>query len=102
PADKQYHLHFNTGAEPCRYFAAALGSRRYPFNDDKELRWGGVSPKALRKDDAQLEYDEQPPNCHLDFLRELERNGVASKMGGEIDEQPYLLQLQGQNREVRL
>jgi hypothetical protein len=42
PGDQMFHLHFNKGAEPCRYYASALGSRRYPFNQRKEAedRWG--------------------------------------------------------------
>jgi hypothetical protein len=61
PGDQMFHLHFTKGAEPCRYYASALGSRRYPFNERKEAMYRGEQPKNMKIDGAQLEYTEQPP-----------------------------------------
>jgi hypothetical protein len=93
PSDQMMHLHFNKGAEPCRYFASALGSRRYPFNDRKEAMYRGEEPKNMKVDGAQLEYDQQPFRCHLAFLAEMEKRGIASHMGRYIDEAPYIAEL---------
>jgi mannose-6-phosphate isomerase-like protein (cupin superfamily) len=94
PADNMFHIHFNKGATPCRYYAAALGSRRYPFNDRKEVMYRGGQPKNMKIDGAQLDYGEQPFRCHIDFLTEMDKNGVKSRMGKYIDETPYLRALE--------
>jgi hypothetical protein len=59
-------------AEPCRYYASALGSRRYPFDERKEAMYRGEEPKDKKIDGAQLEYAQQPADCHLAFLIEME------------------------------
>jgi mannose-6-phosphate isomerase-like protein (cupin superfamily) len=95
PGDQMFHLHFNKGAETCRYYASALGSRRYPFNERKELMYRGEHPKDMRIDGAQLEYDEQPGECHLAFLIEMEKRGIKSRMGKYVDEGPYMKEIEG-------
>lgn len=93
PGDQMFHLHFNKGAEPCRYYASALGSRRYPFNERKEAMYRGEEPKNMKIDGAQLEYTQQPADCHLAFLIEMEKRGIPSRMGKYIDEAPYRWEL---------
>ena len=90
PADQMYHLHFNKGREPCRYYASALGSRRYPFNDRKESAYRNVDKE---KKVGELGYDEQPRRCHLDFLIEMDKRGIKSQMGAFLDEAPYFAEL---------
>jgi uncharacterized RmlC-like cupin family protein len=94
PGDQMFHLHFNKGSEPCRYYASALGSRRYPFNERKEAMYKGEGPKNMKIDGAQLEYAEQPRECHLAFLIEMERRAIQSQMGQYIDEAPYRLEIE--------
>ena len=102
PGDQMFHLHFNKGGEPCRYYASALGSRRYPFNERKEVMYRGEQPKNMKIDGAQLEYTEQPTDCHLAFLIEMEKRGISSRMGKYLDEANRAAQSGRQNRENRL
>ena len=94
PANQQYHLHFNKGSQPCRYMATALGSRRYPFNDRKEVAYSNVHNV---KKVGELSYEEQPARCHLDFLIEIGKRDVASKMDQFLEEGPYLAELERLN-----
>jgi mannose-6-phosphate isomerase-like protein (cupin superfamily) len=94
PGDQMFHLHFNKGDGPCRYFASALGSRRYPFNDRKEAMYKGEEPKNMKIDGAQIDYDKQPSECHLAFLIEMEKRGIKSRMGKYIDETPYIKKIE--------
>jgi hypothetical protein len=94
PGDQMFHLHFNKGGEPCRYYASALGSRRYPFNERKEAMYRGDQPKNMKIDGAQLDYAEQPRECHLAFLIEMEKRGIRSRMGAYIDEAPYMREIE--------
>jgi hypothetical protein len=92
PPDKTYHLHFNKGAERCRYYASALGSRRYPFNDRKEQSYRAAD-KKIKPNGSELGYDEQPFRCHLEFLIEMEKRDIQSRMGEFLDEAPYIAEL---------
>jgi hypothetical protein len=49
----------------------------------------GDQPKNMKIDGAQLEYAEQPRQCHLAFLIEMEKRGIQSRMGKYLDEAPY-------------
>lgn len=102
PGDQMFHLHFNKGDGPCRYFASALGSRRYPFNDRKEAMYRGDEPKNMKIDGAQIDYDQQPPQCHLAFLIEMEKRGMKSRMGQYIDEAPYIKKIEELGAEGRI
>jgi hypothetical protein len=48
----------------------------------------------MKIDGAQLEYAEQPRECHLAFLIEMERRAIQSQMGQYIDEAPYRLEIE--------
>ena len=54
----------------------------------------GEQPKNMKIDGAQLEYTEQPADCHLAFLIEMDKRGIPSRMGKYIDEAPYRQQLE--------
>jgi len=40
----------------------------------------------MKVDGAQIDYDNQPPECRLAFLIEMEKRGIKSRMGKYIDE----------------
>lgn len=101
PPEQMFHLHFNKGAEPCRYMATALGGLRYPFSDEKEAGYRG-NDVNYKDGGAQIEYPDQPFRCHLDFLIELEKAGVKSIMGEYIDEAPYYEALERLKAENKL
>ena len=101
PPEQMFHLHFNKGKEPCRYAATALGSLRYPFSDVKEAGFRG-NDISFKDGGAQIEYDDQPFRCHLEFLIELEKIGVKSDMGGYVDEAPYIEAIEAMKKDGRL
>ena len=101
PPEQMFHLHFNKGREPCRYAATALGSLRYPFSDVKEAGFRG-NDVSFKDGGAQLEYEDQPFRCHLDFLIELEKVGVKSEMGDYIDEAPYFAAIEAMKKDGTL
>jgi len=85
PPDGMYHQHYNTGAEPARYLAIALGSLRYPLTSAKRRLFEGVDVN-VRDGGAQIEYADQVPRIHQIYLQELAKSGVASRMGEYVDE----------------
>ena len=89
PPDQMFHLHFNKGREPCRYAATALGNLRYPFSDIKEAGYRGNDISYKEAGGFQMEYQDLPFRCHLEFLIECEKIGVKSQMAEYIDEKPY-------------
>jgi hypothetical protein len=85
PPDGMYHQHYNTGSEPARYLAVALGSLRYPFTTAKRQLFEGVDV-SVRDGGAQIEYEHQDPRIHALYLEELAKKGVQSGMGEFFDE----------------
>jgi quercetin dioxygenase-like cupin family protein len=77
PPDQMYHQHFNTGREPARYLAIALGSQRYPFTMAKRL----VTMRDYREKvhDWQIEYEQEDPRIPRMFLDELRKGGVSPR-----------------------
>jgi len=68
PGDLMYHGHFNTGRTTMRHFAMR-----------------GASPKHSQdryrtKLHDMLPFDEEPPQLHQEYLRELAKNGVQAKI----------------------
>ena len=51
---------------------------------------------------GQLEYEDQPFRCHLDFLIELEKVGVKSEMGEMIEEAPYFEAIEAMKKDGTL
>lgn len=85
PPDGMYHQHYNTGPEPARYLAVALGSLRYPFTTAKRRVFEGVDVN-VRDGGAQIEYEDQDPRIHRLYLEELAKTGVASGMSDYIND----------------
>ena len=90
PTDGIFHQHFNTGANPARYLAIALGSMRYPFVDSKRKLFGGGVDTSVEDGGNQIEYENQDPRIHDIFLNELTKNGVTSVMGDIFDETKFV------------
>ncbi len=86
PTDGIFHQHFNTGANPARYLAIALGSMRYPFVDSKRKLFGGGVDTSVKDGGNQIEYENQDSRIHEIFLNELAKHGVKSQMGDIFDE----------------
>lgn len=85
PPDQMYHQHYNTSAEPSRYFAVCHGSLKYPFTAKMKKVFLGMDVD-VRDGGFQIEYEDQDPRLHRIFLEELAKHGVDSKMGAFIDE----------------
>jgi len=79
PADRMFHQHFNTSAEPARYLAVAFGSLRYPFAEDKKKTFLGADV-SIKSGGRQIEYEDQDPRIHRMYLAELARHGIAPRM----------------------
>lgn len=79
PADRQFHQHFNTSAEPARYLAIAFGSLRYPTIADKKATWLGMDV-SVKDGGRQVEYEDEDPRVLRLYEEELRKRGVASKM----------------------
>lgn len=81
-----YHQHFNTCAQPARYLACSLGSRRYPFISLRRKSAEGGGATSVKDGGRQIEYEDQDPRVHRKFLDEMAKTGVASQMGDVFDE----------------
>jgi len=86
PPDSMFHQHFNVAAHPSRYLALQIGTVRYPLMKMKRDIWDVGVDKSVRQGGAQVEYEDQDPRIHAMWLEEIARNGVASGMGGFVDE----------------
>jgi hypothetical protein len=85
-----FHQHFNTSAEPARYLACGMGSARYPFIALRRGSTEGRGSSSIQKGGRQIEYEDQDPRIHRQFLEELAKAGIPSRMGDLFDE-PGLL-----------
>ncbi len=92
PPDGMFHQHYNTGPTPARYLAVAYGGLRYPFTEAKRIIFAGMDV-SVKDGGAQIEYEDQDSRIHLDFLREMKKNGAVSKMGTLLNEEPYIKKL---------
>jgi mannose-6-phosphate isomerase-like protein (cupin superfamily) len=90
PPDGMFHQHLGTSAQPARYVAIGLGSKRYPVV--YERRSGSENARSdvsIKQGGIQIEYADQDPRIHPMWLRELQKNGVKSQMGDIFDESAY-------------
>jgi hypothetical protein len=87
PADQQFHQHFNTGPQPARYLATAVGGLRYPTMQVQRISLiggggedkPGVS-KSLKEGGGQIEYEDQDPRIHRMWLEAMRQNGATPRM----------------------
>src|SRR3984957_4681349 len=87
PADRQFHQHFNTGPEPARYLATAVGGLRYPTTLANRISLlgagGGDLPavsKSVKDGGDQIEYEDQDPRIHRIWLEDMRKHGAPPKM----------------------
>jgi mannose-6-phosphate isomerase-like protein (cupin superfamily) len=79
PPDQMYHQHFNTGSEPARYMATAIGNSRYPFTERNHQNKLGVDV-SVKDGGGQIEFEDQDPRIHAMFLDALAANGATCRM----------------------
>jgi hypothetical protein len=85
PPTKWFHQHMNTGKETARQLAFRPGgSAKNPtgFRRSGSRVVDGVAGVyvSYRKGGTLIEYEDEDPRIAEDFLRELKRQGVESKM----------------------
>ena len=85
-----FHQHFNTGPKPARYLACSLGSRRYPFIALRRRSAEGGGMVSIQQGGRQIEYEDQDPRIHRQWLEAIRETGVASDMGDMFDEAAIL------------
>ncbi len=84
-----FHQHFNTAPEPARYLAIGMGSRRYPFSTIRREGIAGKADSDIKKGGRQIEYADQDPRLHQQWLDAIAKTGVKSDMAEFIDETPF-------------
>jgi len=78
PPLQWFHQHFNSGAEPARYFAVRWGSKNFPM---PSLSWNQENvDKSVRKGGDQIEYEDEDQHIRALFETELAKVNVQSKM----------------------
>ena len=87
PADRQFHQHFNTGPQPARYLATAVGGLRYPTTQANRVSLLGTGgddqpavSKSIKEGGDQIEYEDQDPRIHRIWLEDMHKNGATPKM----------------------
>jgi mannose-6-phosphate isomerase-like protein (cupin superfamily) len=79
PPDRMFHQHFNTSPDPARYLAVAFGGLRYPFTEDKRKTFMGMDV-SLKDGGRQIEYEDQRPEIHELYAKELAKSGAEMRM----------------------
>ena len=87
PADQQFHQHFNTGREPARYLATAVGGLRYPMTVQNRRSLLGLKPDdkgavstSIKEGGDQVEYEDQDPRIQEMWLADTKKHGTDQKM----------------------
>src|ERR1700736_3534504 len=87
PANRQFHQHFNTGPQPARYLATAVGGLRYPTTQANRISLLGAGgddlpavSKSVKDGGDQIEYEDQDPRIHRIWLEDMRKNGAPPKM----------------------
>ena len=77
PPDQWYHQHFNSGAVPARYLALRWNNWRF-----KSLMWthARTTFTSVKEGGTQIDFDEEDPAIHLEFVAALEKAGAECKM----------------------
>ena len=80
PAERQFHQHFNTCDRPARYLATTVGGIRYPMTAASRRTGGdaediGATAKSIKDGGDQIEYEDQDPRIHPEWLAAMKKNG---------------------------
>jgi quercetin dioxygenase-like cupin family protein len=82
PAEQQIHQHFNTCDRPARYLATTAGGIRYPMTSAARRTGGdpdseklGATARSIKDGGDQIEYEDQDPRIHPEWLAEMRKNG---------------------------
>ncbi len=86
PADRLFHQHFNTSAEPARYLAVAFGGLRYPTLADKRATFMGMDV-SVKEGGRQIEYEDEDPRIRRIYEDELRTRGIRSGMDAVFPKQ---------------
>jgi quercetin dioxygenase-like cupin family protein/oxalate decarboxylase/phosphoglucose isomerase-like protein (cupin superfamily) len=81
PPENWFHEHFNSGPDPARYLALRFTGLHYKQRGAFQSRAADVSVKL---GGAQIEYEDENPEIHELFERELAANGAQCRMKGLI------------------
>ena len=73
PPDMWFHQHFNTGAEPSRYFAVHYGTWRVVVD------YFGAADTSTRTGGHQIEYEDEDDDILETFVTELGKNGARPR-----------------------
>lgn len=74
PPDNMYHQHFNVSGEPARYFAVKMGNYRFPVTARMSGQFGATA-QQIRERKTQIEYEDQDPAIHAEYVAELAKLG---------------------------
>ena len=85
-----FHQHFNVGAQPARYLACSLGSRRYPFMSLRRKSAEGSGMVSVKEGGRQIEFEDQDARIHRKWLEAIAKTGAASQMDDIFDEAAIL------------
>ena len=79
PPDQWFHQHFNSGAEPARYLALRWNDWRFK-SVKKSSGENGASYTSLKLGGNQIEFEDENPAQHREFVAEVERSGAKCQM----------------------
>lgn len=78
PPDQWFHQHFNSGAIPARYLALRWNNWRYRFMKPASRK--GETFTSIKKGGSQIEFEDEDPRVHAEFLDALAESGAECRM----------------------
>lgn len=82
PPAEWFHQHFNTGPRPARYLALRFSSRR--FRQPANVARAGQPDQSVKLGGWQIEYEDEDPEIHREYERELAAHGARCAMRGLV------------------
>lgn len=84
PPQQWWHQHFNTGGAPASYLALRWNGRIHAFDPSGYGSPLGPHSETNSEGRAQIEYEDEDPQIHADFERELDSSGSVCQMGSLV------------------